>query len=262
MDLVSLTDKTSIENRLRCDTALHLYEIGDLDNFFWPYTTWYTLDYNPATPVILIYQGAAKPVMIALESYPSDQMKKIIELTLPLLPPVIYAHLTDELVEVFQKSYQVTSRGRHNKMLLTEPSALDKIDTMGVEILTSRSLSELNEFYRRSNPHHWFDSRMVDTGCYFGSRSGSRLVSVAGVHVYSKQYHIGVLGNVATDPYFRGAGLATRVSAGLCRHLLNSVGDIGLNVESTNQPALSCYHRLGFTTVGHFEEYLLQSKSA
>jgi ribosomal protein S18 acetylase RimI-like enzyme len=262
MDLISLTDKVSIENRLRRDTALHLYEIGDLDNFFWPYTTWYTLDYNPATPVVLIYSGSTKPVLIALESYPSDPMKKIIELTLPLLPPVLYAHLTDELVDIFRATYEISSGKPHNKMLLTEPAALAKIETLGVEILSSRNLPELKEFYIRSNPLHWFDSRMIDTGCYFGSRSGARLVSVAGVHVYSSRYRIGVLGNVATDPYFRGAGLATRVSAGLCRHLLKTVDDIGLNVESTNQPALSCYHRLGFTTVGHFEEYFLQAKSS
>jgi len=201
-------------------------------------------------------------VLIALEEFPSDQMKNLISLTLPLLPGTFYSHLTDELVELFQESYRQTSRGNHVKMLLTEPAAIDKRYTHGVEALTMRNLNELKDFYIRSNPINWFDPRMLETGCYFGIRSNSHLVSVAGVHIYSKRYRIGVIGNVATDPYYRGAGLATRVCAGLCRHLLTSVDTVGLNIDSTNQPALSCFRRLGFTTVGHYDEYLNTSKSS
>ena len=41
MEVVCLHDKEEIETFLRRNTFLHLYEMGDLGNFFWQYTTWY-----------------------------------------------------------------------------------------------------------------------------------------------------------------------------------------------------------------------------
>jgi hypothetical protein len=38
---VPLHDKATIERVLRRNVYLHLYSIGDLDDFFWPYTVWY-----------------------------------------------------------------------------------------------------------------------------------------------------------------------------------------------------------------------------
>ena len=35
-----LSDRGRIEDFLRADAGLHLYELGDLDDFFWPRTTW------------------------------------------------------------------------------------------------------------------------------------------------------------------------------------------------------------------------------
>jgi len=43
MKAVCLHDKSAIEQFLRRNTWLHLYELGDLDEFFWQYTTWYAL---------------------------------------------------------------------------------------------------------------------------------------------------------------------------------------------------------------------------
>jgi hypothetical protein len=42
MAAVCLHDKEEIAAFLRRNTFLHLYEIGDLDDFFWQYTTWYS----------------------------------------------------------------------------------------------------------------------------------------------------------------------------------------------------------------------------
>lgn len=36
-----LKDRGEIEGFLRGDPALHVYSIGDLDDFFWPHTTWF-----------------------------------------------------------------------------------------------------------------------------------------------------------------------------------------------------------------------------
>ena len=43
MAWVCLHEREPIAAFCRRDIALHLYTIGDLDPFFWPYTTWYAL---------------------------------------------------------------------------------------------------------------------------------------------------------------------------------------------------------------------------
>ena len=43
MPVVSLHEKGEIERYLRNNALIHLYELGDLDDFFWPCTTWYAL---------------------------------------------------------------------------------------------------------------------------------------------------------------------------------------------------------------------------
>ena len=44
MPVISLHDKEQIELILRQNVFLHIYALGDLDDFFWPLTTWYALE--------------------------------------------------------------------------------------------------------------------------------------------------------------------------------------------------------------------------
>ena len=44
MNVIRLHDRATLEAFLRRDAALHLYSLGDLDDFFWPFTTWHGLE--------------------------------------------------------------------------------------------------------------------------------------------------------------------------------------------------------------------------
>ncbi len=122
-------------------------------------------------------------------------------------------------------------------------------------------LSEALALYEHSYPGNWFDARMLETGRYYGLWDAGRLVSVAGVHVYSRRYRVAVLGNIATHPAHRGQGYATRVTARLCRTLQDEVDHIGLNVKADNIAAIHCYQRLGFETVATYAEFDLGRKA-
>lgn len=63
----SLHDREEIEEFLRRDTPLHLYALGDLDDFFWPFTTWYGWrEEGELQAVVLLYVGQSLPVVLAL----------------------------------------------------------------------------------------------------------------------------------------------------------------------------------------------------
>ena len=99
MDTVSLNDKGAIESFLRKKPYLHIYSMGDLDDFFWPCTTWYALKENEEIRAIaLIYTGQPLPVLLAL-SEDEPVMQALLESIMPGLPSKFYAHLSLGLEE-------------------------------------------------------------------------------------------------------------------------------------------------------------------
>jgi len=261
MKVITLYSQQEIEAFLRRNPFLHLYALGDLDDFFWPYTTWYALkDRRHITQLALLYTGTSLPTLLGLTEEPIDKMCELLQSILHLLPVRLYAHLSGDLATVFVGDYHINSHGAHYKMGLMHKAQVETIDTSQVVPLSSSDVDELDALYRLSYPGNWFDSRMLETGCYYGIRHGKALVSVAGIHVYSPKYKVAALGNVTTHPAYRGQGLATIVCAKLCQSLLETVDYIGLNVKADKHTAIHSYERLGFEYVATYEECALERK--
>lgn len=261
MNVVCLHDKTEIESFLRRNNFLHLYEIGDLDEFFWDYTVWYALKVEgQIKQLALIYVGIAQPVLLAFDDGAPDSLRELLRGILPFLPSQLYAHLHHETVTALAPSYDIQSHGVHYKMALQDTTTLKTVDTSRVVQLETADYEPLSALYQASYPGNWFDQRMLETGCFYGIRHGSQIVSVAGIHVYSPHYRVATIGNVTTHPDYRGQGLGTAVCAKLCDSLLQTVDHIGLNVKADNAAAIVCYRRLGFECVADYEEYSLKLK--
>jgi ADP-ribose pyrophosphatase YjhB (NUDIX family)/GNAT superfamily N-acetyltransferase len=127
-----------------------------------------------------------------------------------------------------------------------------------VVALSPADLAEVEGFYRAAYPGTWFQPRMLETGRYVGIRRDGALVCVAGVHVWSPTWGVATLGNVATLPARRGAGLATAACARLCLTLLDDGIDvISLNVSADNVAAIRAYEKLGFAHAADYVEVLL-----
>ncbi|MDZ4872485.1 MAG: hypothetical protein CLLPBCKN_001873 [Chroococcidiopsis cubana SAG 39.79] len=259
-NIICLHDKNQIETFLRSHTFLHLYELGDLDDFFWNNTTWYALtNRQKIQQIALLYTGIPLPVLLALTEEPRS-MQDLLQSILHLLPRKLYAHLSKDLVTVFADKYQVESYGLHYKMALTNSSYLNTFDTSDAIPLAGSNLKELEGLYSQSYPDNGFNPRMLDIGYFYGIKQDKNLVSVAGIHVYSSQYKVAALGNITTHPQFRGRGLAKLVCAKLCQELLQTVTHIGLNVKVDNASAIACYSQLGFEPIATYGEYSLGLK--
>lgn len=268
---IFLHNKTTIEAYYRQDPALYVYELGDLDDFFWPYTTWFASlkpgDNPMGSPGILqqvdtlflLYAGLELPVVLAQarDSEGLVKLKHLLTDSLTLLPRRFYSHLSPGLVQVFQDQYPLTPHGLYWKMKLDNPAKLAQVDLSDTQMLTPVNCGEVQAFYKSAYPDNWFDPRMLETGCYFGVRRGGRLVSVAGIHVYSPQYRTAALGNITTLDGYRGQGLATAATARVCHELLKTVDTIGLNVRGDNAAAIHCYQKLGFVKAAEYEEWMV-----
>ena len=260
MSLLTLTDREAIAAFYRPNAAAHLYEIGDLDDFFWPDTTWYGLEDNDTIrQIALLYTAGNLPILLAMtEPERLSNLKELLAELLPVLPDRIYMHITASCLPILTASFQSASYGMHWKMALTNPAALDAAPRGETVDLAPGNRIEVEAFYQAAYPYGWFDSRMLETEQYVGVRDDTgKLVCVAGVHVYAPTYRCAALGNIATLPSVRGKGHATTAVAALCRKLLQTTDAIGLNVRQDNEAAIRCYTRLGFTTVSEYEEVML-----
>lgn len=260
--LVSLHDRAQIGAFLRRNAPLHLYALGDLDDFFWPSTIWYGLEVDGALrQLILGYLTDGLLVMHALSDGPVEELRELLRRLQPLLPPRIYAHLSPGAVEALAGRYHAKSHGVYDKMLLVAPEQLNGHESAAVTRLSADDLPELLALYAASYPGNWFDPRMLATSHYYGLRADGALVCAAGVHVYAPDQGVAALGNIVTQSDARGRGYATRVTAHLCRELRETVGQLGLNVRADNTAAIACYRRLGFTQVARYEEVDLRLHS-
>lgn len=257
--VIELREPGVIEAFARRDVALHVYELGDLDPFFWPRTRWWGLTSNDELLAIaLLYDGGDPPTLLALGRDDDGAIARLLGQLRDRLPERVYAHLSPGLADTLAPRFAAEHHGRHLKMSLVDRALTTEVDTSDVRALTSADLPALRDLYARAYPGNWFDARMLATGRYFGIADGDTLVCVAGVHVYAPKHGAAALGNVTTGPERRGRGLARRATARLCRALLDDgIETIGLNVLADNTPAIRCYERVGFRVDAEYDEAML-----
>jgi RimJ/RimL family protein N-acetyltransferase len=258
-----LHNQEQIAQFLRGDPYLHIYELGDLDDFFWPYTTWIADEENGKIQTLfLIYSGGGLPVVLAIEEKNKACLHELLATAArqPLLPRKFYLHLSPGLATALTATdYRLAARGRFLKMALAEPSRLNNMDTGEVIQLGKADEKALTQMYDFAYPANWFDPRMLETGCFFGVYREGQIISAAGIHVYSSRYRAAALGNICTHPEHRGHGYAMKVTARLCKYLVQDVETIGLNVHAENHSAISVYTRLGFEPVAEYDEYMVET---
>lgn len=255
MEYQIIHDKKTIEKFCRRNPALHIYSIGDLDDFFWKYTTWLGLtEENTISELVLLYQGFSIPTVLGI-SENTRQMKEFLNTVSGFLPRRFIAHLSPGTEEALVCHYSMESHGEFHKMVLEDGSKVVNADFSGVDRLSSDDRGSILELYERSYPESWFDQRMLDTNQYFGIHENGKLVSIAGVHVYSRKHRVAALGNITTHPDWRGKGLGKKVTRVLCRSLSETTDYIGLNVKSDNIPAIRLYESLGFRKIASYNEF-------
>jgi ribosomal protein S18 acetylase RimI-like enzyme len=126
---------------------------------------------------------------------------------------------------------------------------------LGVEPLVAGDAGDLNRLYRLGFGS-WLPPQAIADGVYFGIRVNGRLAAAAGTHVIGRRARISVVGNVLTQPEFRGRGYAQATTSAVTTRLLEFCDHVVLNVRADNPPALNAYRRLGYAEHVRFEERL------
>jgi ribosomal protein S18 acetylase RimI-like enzyme len=256
-EVVSLHDKSMIREFALRQPLRYIYEIGDLDDFFWPNTIWYGWQVDGRIEQLaLIYIPFEEPVILTHANPDRNDHDAFVRALFRLLPSALYAHVDDDTAQVMRERYQVEPHGHYLKMGLADVTQAVRHDDGRAQLLTVADVPALHRLYAAAYPGNWFDARMVQTGFYTGIWQGSELVAASGIHVVSVSEGVAALGNVTSLPALRGQGLARSSCARLIRAMHEQgIGHIGLNVSASNAAAIKLYQNLGFTKVAEYDEW-------
>lgn len=252
-------NKTSLLKHFQKDPTLFAYHIGDLDDFFFSYCDWPTLKSNDdkIAEALLIYNHPEYSTVMAFGL--TDQFPDFLKASLDRFPDKFYCHFQKPHGAIIKEKYAEKPLGDYLKMSLTLFHQHHDNDDPHLIKLTEEDNDRILLFYKTAYPDGYYDPRTLETGHIVGYVKDRQLQAVAGLHVYSKQFNIAVLGSIAVLPEFRGRGLATKITSQLTANLIaenKSVENklVCLNVKADNDPAISCYKKLGFEITHHYQE--------
>ncbi len=282
-------DRDVLARHFRRAPALHAYALGDLDPFFWPHTSWLADSAAAPKAIVLNYAPPGSPPSIhALTDRESaaahiQRFAPLLAALVPELPdcfemhlsPAVFALLeTHALLTPLRERWRIARQEEHAKLQLPasvsdeqlagiaiddDPESSIQIQALTAQALRAHAPQELSAFYDRVYPGHWFDPRMLGTEMYLAAhektREGDLLCAAAGVHVFSREYAVAALGNIAVAPTHRRQGLARQLTARLCERLRRAgVNNITLNVRGDNTAAIDLYRSIGVVHIAKYVE--------
>ena len=238
-----LTDKSEIRRRLNIDHEWSLYALADLDDALFQHCRWWALDDSLA----LVFDGIEiRPIFVLGDAESTREL-------LGALPVSAgYLNLKPHQMEAAEGIYRYRDVHQMQRMFLEDlkPAA------GAAEPVGARDLEQIERLYASGDGGGIaFAPFQLDTGFFYGIRKGGELVSVAGVHVVSRNEGVAGVGNIFTRPDCRGQGLAQIVTSAVAIALKKAgIQTIGLNVEHTNVGAIRVYERVGFRTHFSYDE--------
>jgi len=237
-----LTDKIEIRRRLNIDRDWSLYALADLDDGMFEHCRWWALDDS----VALVFDALEIRPIFVLGDVESTR-----ELLAALPASAGYLNLKPHQMDAAKGLYRYREVHSMQRMFLEDLKA----PAGTAEVVGAGDLEQVERLYASGDGGGIaFAPFQLDTGFFYGIRKGAELVSLAGVHLVSRNEGVAGVGNIFTRPDCRGQGLAQIVTSAVVMALKEAgIQTIGLNVEHTNTGAIRVYERVGFRR--HFGYY-------
>ncbi len=252
---MKLSDRDAIRTFLAQDRALTAYALGDLDDAFWPQSTFYAAQQDgEITAIVLVYEGLDPSVLTAFGD--PDGVRAIFEMC--ALPEEIYYLFLPEMESILAARYDLPHMQREWRMVL-DPDAFAPAPCPGVRRIEPDDATALDALYQHAaDPGEAmvaFSPWQIAHGCFYGVWEGSALIAAAGTHVWSQAESVAAIGNVFTMPEHRGRGLASACTTAVAAAAFDAgLQTVVLNVRADNTPAIHIYEKLGFRLYRSFLE--------
>ena len=245
------TDVALIRSFLERDKLFAAYALADLEDRVAGRARWGVARLGDEVVSLILEYGGPSPQPLFMLGR-DDGIEAILRDV--IRPSIAYVACLPAIQPAVERRYRLEPGPQMVRMWLDNVMFRDAFDP-GVERLVPTDAGELNRLYRLGFGS-WLPPQAIAEGVYYGIRVNGRLVAAAGTHVIARRARIAVVGNVLTQPEFRGRGYAQATTAAVTAQLLEFCDHVVLNVRSDNPPALNAYRRLGYAEHVRFEERL------
>jgi GNAT superfamily N-acetyltransferase len=245
------TDRDLIRTFLDRDRIYSAYALADLEDRDTGRARWGVARHDDEVVALVLEYGgpSPQPLFIAGSDDGIDAILREV-----IRPSIAYVACLPANLAAVERRYRLEP-GPQMVRMWVDRSTFRAAEDPGIERLGAMDTGELNRLYRLGFGS-WLPPSAIHEGVYYGIRVNGRLVAAAGTHVIGRTARISVVGNVLTQPEFRGRGYAQATTAAVTAHLLEFCDHVVLNVRSDNPPALNAYRRLGYAEHVRFEERL------
>lgn len=245
------TDRALLRAFLDRDRIFAAYALADLEDAEPGRSRWGIARAGDEVVSLVLEYGGPSPQPLFVSGR-DDGIEAILRDVIK--PSIAYVACLPASVRAVESRYRLENGPQMVRMWVDRNTFRPAFDP-GVEPLGPSDAGELNRLYRLGFGS-WLPPQAVAEGIYRGIRVNGRLVAAAGTHVIGRRARIAVVGNVLTQPEFRGRRYAQATTAAVTAHLLEFCDHVVLNVRSDNPPALNAYRRLGYAEHVRFEERL------
>lgn len=231
------------------DRETHLYGLADLEEPFWSHSTWYR---EGAAAVGLVSAGDSWLTGYAMSRVAPEESLEILGRIQGSIPSGTWITGPTGMYHAMSPIRRSRDIGPHWRMILGD--IVDVDGSSEAVALGPADLDAVIDLHSSDEDSAFFLPEMLLHNPFVGLWEDDRLVASAGTHVASLRYGVAAVGAVITRPSHRGRGLGALVMAALCKRLAHEYETIGLNVETSNEPALRIYDRLGFRRAFQYQE--------
>ena len=233
-------DKRALHAALSEDLAYSAYALGHLEDELFHHSTYWLAESPTGSGVVLHSRAMGQTLFVGGDPTAVDAI-------LSLHPGPRFTYLTTsspDHEEVIRRSHTLAD-GLHMTRMAVTPTSFEAVQG-SVQRLRGPDVRELNVLYA-SEAAGYYSSAHIERGVYFGAYRDGRMVAAAGTHIAAPNVGVAVVGNVFTDPGYRGQGLATLVTSHVTDDLIKrGCALVALTVDPTNTPAVRAYSRLGY----------------
>jgi len=245
------TDRDLIRSFLDRDRIYAAYALADLEDREVARSRWGIARADGEVVSLVLEYGGPSPQPLFVAGR-DDGVEAILHDVIK--PSIAYVACLPASVATVETRYRLEPGPQMVRMWVDRASFVPAFDP-GVLRLAPTEAGELNRLYRLGFGS-WLPPQAIAEGVYYGIRVNGRLVAAAGTHVIGRRARIAVVGNVLTQPEFRGRRYAQATTSAVTAQLLEFCDHVVLNVRSDNPPALNAYRRLGYAEHVRFEERL------